>query len=146
MIASVAASAPAVPPDTGASRCSIPRASSRAAMSRVATGEMVAMSTTIVPGCAPSTMPFAPSATASLSALAMTMVKTTSASAATSAGEPQARAPASTCGCIASGRRAHTASGCPARRRCSAIGRPMAPRPIQPTRRSDTRRRGVTCS
>src|SRR5262245_1420712 len=138
MIARVAACAPAGPPETGASRCSRSRALSFAAISRVATGDTVAMSTTTVPGRAPSTMPSAPSATPSLSAVAVTIVKTTSALAATSAGDAQRFAPASTWGFVASLRRAHTASECPARRRCIAMGAPMAPSPIQPARSAMT--------
>ena len=58
MMASVAAAAPAVPPETGASSMSTPRAASPCAMRRATDGAMVLMSTTTLPGAAPCAMPF----------------------------------------------------------------------------------------
>ena len=96
MMDSVASRAPIGPPDTGASTCSMPRASSAAAMRRAASGEIVAMSTTTEPAAAPSMMPCAPSVTSSQSAAVVTMVTTISDARATAAGDAASCAPAAT--------------------------------------------------
>jgi len=58
--------------------------------------------------------PPGPKASCSTSALAVTIEITTSLRAASSAGLPHAAAPAATMGAADSGRRAHTATSCPA--------------------------------
>src|SRR6185369_2549516 len=93
------------------------------------------MSTTTLrapsPGIA-SAMPPAPNSTASTSGVSGTIVKTTSAARATSAALAQRRADVAA---IASGTRLRvwTKSWWPASARCSAIGVPMMPRPMNPT-------------
>ena len=57
MIAKVPASAPTVPPETGASRCCTPMAARRAAWSRAWRGWIEDMSTTRLPGRRPSAVP-----------------------------------------------------------------------------------------
>ncbi len=69
----------------------------------------------------------------STSGVSDTMMKMISAFTATSATERQACAPASTSTSIVTGRRPCTHSACPARRRFSAIGRPMIPSPMNPS-------------
>ena len=60
------------------------------------------------------------------------MVMTTSAPSATSAAEPPALAPASTRARTGSGERLWTVTSWPARTRCSAMGWPITPRPMNP--------------
>src|SRR6516225_6309626 len=132
MIVSEAALAPTSPPETGASRYSQPSAVMRRAKSLVAIGEMELMSTTILPGVSPSATPLLPNSAASTCGVSGTMVITTSELAATSLPDAQTFAPppVSSSGTLP---RSKTESACPPFSRCPAMGRPMIPRPINPT-------------
>jgi hypothetical protein len=102
----------------------------------VAIGEFDLMSTTIlrlpVDASSASAMPLAPNSTASTSGVSGTIVKTMSESRVTSAALAQARAldPAMASG---SGPTVWTYNGCPSAMRCSAMGDPMMPRPMNPS-------------
>src|SRR3990172_3730724 len=120
MIESVASLAPPSPPDTGASSRSAPTSAQRSARATKAEGSCVPMSTTISPARAPARSPRGPSSTAS--------------TAARSAGSRAARAPATTSFFTGPSERYWTTSGNPAHRMLRAIGRPMMPRPMNPTR------------
>ena len=63
----------------------------------------------------------------------VTIVTTTSDRAASAAGVWCAVAPDATSGSVAAARRAHTPSSCPPSRTCLAMGRPITPRPMNPT-------------
>jgi hypothetical protein len=65
MIASVPFSAPATPPDTGASTRPMPFSSNLEAKARADAGAMLEKSTTTRPGRAPETTPSAPNSTCS---------------------------------------------------------------------------------
>ena len=109
----------------------------RRAKSLVAMGEIELMSTTTLradppfPPDSPVAPPFAPNSTASTSGVSGTMVKTTSAARATSAGLAQVTAPAAV---ISAGTllRVFTCTVWPALTRCRAMGAPMMPRPMNP--------------
>ena len=106
MIDSVPDCAAFTPPETGQSSMSMPCSARRAAKPRVAAAEIVPWSITMVPGVALSTTPPGPNSTCSTSAVAVTLVNTTAAPSAASAGVLQADAPRAAKGCIASARRA----------------------------------------
>src|SRR5215470_16287106 len=89
---------------------------------------------TTVPEPTPSSTPPAPRITARMSAGPGTQTQTTSHCAATSRGESAQMAPRSSNGAATSGRRSWTTSEKPARRTKPAIGAPMLPRPMNPTR------------
>jgi hypothetical protein len=135
MMVSVPVFARAGPPETGASRKRNPAARSRASKARVATGEIVDMSMTSVPGRAPLVAPRSPNSTASTCGASGTHVTTTSASRATPAGSPPSAAPSATS--RSTGARfvcAHVVTAKPARSSDAAIGSPIVPTPIIPTR------------
>jgi hypothetical protein len=134
MMDSEPAIAPASPPDTGASSICTDCRARRAAQARAVDGEIVLWSITREPGASPSAAPPAPNSTCSTSASAVTMVISASQCAASAVGESNAAAPSPTSGAMLAGRRACTATGNPARSRFRAIGRPITPRPITPTR------------
>src|SRR5262245_54592599 len=89
---------------------------------------------TTLPGRTPSTTPAAPRITVRMSAGPGTQTHTTSQCAATSRGESAQTAPRSSSGAAAAGRRSWTTRGNPAWRTKPAIGAPMLPRPMNPTR------------
>ena len=101
MIVSVAASAPAGPPVTGASSIRTCLRAERAAIRWVAWGAIVLMSMTVVPGLAPASTPLSPSSTCSTSDVAVTIVMTTSDREASSAGVEARDAPAAIDGAAA---------------------------------------------
>ena len=111
----------------------MPSAFSSAAISRAAAGRMVLMSTATRPGRAPLATPCAPSMTSRTSGASGTIEITTSAALATSAGLAAARAPAASNGCIDASRRDQTVRAWPCFSRFCAIGRPMMPKPTNPT-------------
>ena len=96
MMDSVPSIAPTSPPLTGASSIVLRRAATRVASWRVATGEMLLMSTRIDPGASPARMPSGAVSTPSTSAVSGSMVNTTVEARATSAGLLAADAPAAT--------------------------------------------------
>ena len=96
MIDSVALIAPISPPLTGASSRLLPFADTFAASACVATGEMLLISMTTEPVARASRTPFVPAITASTSGVSATIVMTTEACLATSAGELAPTAPALT--------------------------------------------------
>src|SRR5262245_5335499 len=75
-------------------------------------------------------MPSGPTVTRSISAGPGRHVATTAHPAAAARGDPAQAAPALTSGAAASRRTSYTTTSCPAARRCSAIGRPMLPTPM----------------
>ena len=123
------------PPETGASSMSTPRSPSAAAIVRVTDGSIVLVSIATRPDCAPASTPSLPSSTCSTSAVPVSIVKTASHAAASAAGRWSASgAPLDERrGGVGAGG-AQTVSSWRARSRLSAIGRPMAPRPMKPTR------------
>jgi hypothetical protein len=98
MIDRAAFTAPAWPPDTGASTSRRPRSVASRLSSAVTSGRMLEKSITRVPGLAVSKTPPSPVSTAWTSGESGTMTATTSASATASAAEPAARPPASSSG------------------------------------------------
>ena len=134
MMVSAAFMAPSDPPETGASRNATPPAASSAAISRVASGLMVDMSTTSAPGSAPWITPVGPRSTARTSGVSLTMVMMISAPWAASRGEPAATAPWATTGSIRFGVRLKTVTWWPPLRMFTAMGPPMVPSPMKPTR------------
>ena len=88
MIVSVPVVARAGPPETGASTKRNPAARKRASNARVATGEIVDMSTKSVPGCAPWTAPRSAKSASSTCGASGTQVITICERAATPAGSP----------------------------------------------------------
>jgi hypothetical protein len=126
--------APSLPPDTGSSSIATPRPASRAAKSRVADGEIVDMSTTSVPGAAPSATPSGPKRTASTSGVSETIVTTTSLALATAAGlgcRVTSRASSSGARPVV---RFQALTENPPRATLAAIAAPIVPRPTKPTR------------
>ncbi len=91
------------------------------------------MSISTVPGRTPSNTPFGPASTSSTSGESGTIVMTTVASRATSAGLPATCAPARASVSTGPRLRLCTTSVWPALIRLSAIGRPIRPRPMKPT-------------
>jgi hypothetical protein len=135
MIVSVPSSAFGREPVTGASRKSIPRSASRAAIARLPSAAIVDMSTTRPPSPAPSAAPSSPSRTASTSAVSGTIEIVMSAAAAASAGVAATSAPCSDANDSARSRvRFQTVTSKPAPRRFAAIGLPMIPSPRNATR------------
>ena len=104
----------------------------RSAKPLVATGEIELMSMTSFPAERPLATPFSPNSTFSTSGVSGTMVMTTSAFSATSVAVAQAVMPSA---CMSAGTpdRLVRNSSWPALRRFSAMGRPMSPRPMNPT-------------
>src|SRR5215470_8022122 len=95
---------------------------------------MVLISMTARPGAAPSATPPGPSITASTSAELGRIVRTTSLARATSPGDPAAFAPAATSASTRSLTTSHTVRGKPFFSTFLAMGPPMSPRPMKPTR------------
>jgi hypothetical protein len=110
-----------------------PFSESAAAISRVAAGLMVDMSTTTAPASIAWITPSSPSRTALTSGVSLTQVTTTSAPVAASRGEAARAAPFSATGCSLSLVRLCTTRGKPAFRMCIAMGAPMVPIPINAT-------------
>ena len=96
MIESDALMAPISPPLTGASSIVAPFDATIDASRRVAAGEMLLMSMTTARRCSPDTTPSAPVSTSSTSGVSGSIVMTTDACRATSAGDEAAFAPAAT--------------------------------------------------
>ncbi len=134
MMDSDALMAPISPPLTGASSISAPRALASAAISRAVAGAMVLMSTMTMPGRSWSNTPCGPASTCRTSGESGTIVITTSVRAATSAGVAASVAPAWTSASTGARLRLCTTSEKPPLMRLSAMGRPMRPRPMNPTR------------
>ena len=131
---SVPSVAPFCPPETGASRKTMPASARRPAIERAASAAIVDESITIVPFAAPCTVPFAPRWTSSTSGESGRHETTISDSAPTSAAEPQAFAPSSAQSALTfAGVRLVNASANPARARLRAIPVPIVPSPMKPT-------------
>src|SRR5574343_733721 len=123
--------APSTPPDTGASRKPMPRAASRPAASRAVSRDTVEWSMTSAPGA---NTPARPSTHCSTSASRDTH-STTASHSAKSAGPRAARTPSAAANASALvwvrlPTAAHRTLAC----RWPAIGAPMAPKPMKPTR------------
>ncbi len=132
MIDRLASRAPTSPPLTGASRNRTPLACASPATRRAVSGRTVLMSMSSIPSRAMLRTPSSAMATSSTSGESGTTVMTTSASAATSAGDVPAVAPTATSFCTGPGDRLCTLTAWPARTRCSAMGWPITPRPMNP--------------
>ena len=85
--------APASPPDTGASRNPIPRSAATAATSRATSADAVVWSTKTAPGLIPSNAPLSSTVTERTSSSLPTQANTISFPAAASAGVAAARPP-----------------------------------------------------
>ena len=128
------AAAATVPPDTGASRYATSRRASSAATWRARPGSIVEVSRTTRPGRPPVAMPSGPSVTLSTAAASGRDSTTTSTSEASAATDAARRAPAAASAASAGSPRSRTTTGGrPRVASASAIGRPIAPRPITPT-------------
>src|SRR5258707_259545 len=134
MIERRASIAPSWPPDTGASRVVKPFSFARSANARDATGEMLLMSMTRSPGCAPAAMPSGPNVTVSTSGAFVTIVTTMSERSATSRGVLATVAPSAFSASAFASVRFVTVTGNPALSAFRAIGSPMIPRPTKPMR------------
>jgi hypothetical protein len=98
----------------------------------VAIGEMLLMSTTVLPADRPAATPAWPNSTCSTSGVSGSIRKMTSAFDATAVASAQATAPASR-SAAGTDERVWTKSSCPAARRWPAMGAPMMPRPMNPS-------------
>ncbi len=128
-------SAPAWPPETGASRKPMPCCAARSASSRAREADVVVWSTNSAPGAMPANAPVSPSATARTSASSPTQQNTAPQPAAASAGVRQALPPCSpTQASALPGVRLYTLTSCPRAARWPAMGYPMTPRPMNATR------------
>src|SRR4051794_16860858 len=129
MISRSPSPARATPPDTGASTTSTSAARRRSAQACTCAGPTVAVIRTVAPGVRAEAASPAPNSTSSTSAGVATVRTRTSAAAApatvSTRDPPSAVRPGST---------SNPATSCPARATLAAIGAPMAPRPIHPTR------------
>src|SRR6266705_3805615 len=125
-------SAPAWPPDTGASRNSKPRFLASTASSRATFAEAVVWSTKTVPLAIFWKAPFGPSVTSRRSGSSPTQENTISASSAAFAGVSAKRPLCLEVHASALARlRLYTVTSCPPRAtRCPAIGNPITPRPM----------------
>src|SRR5262245_5461866 len=128
---SCAVSATETLPDTGASRTSTPRGSASRTRRATTAGPIVLISSTTEPGRKRSSRPLS-TRTASAAAPSVSIV-TTTAAAASSAGSATATAPSSTRGVHRAAVRFQTRSRNLARSTLRAMGRPMRPRPANPT-------------
>ena len=95
------------------------------------------MSTNTIPGRACWTRPASPRYTSDTSRGNPTIVKTTSDSSATRAGESAHRAPRKSRPSAFDRVREKTVSACPLTRRCPAMAAPMTPVPIHPRRNGE---------
>ncbi|MDT4828418.1 hypothetical protein FQZ97_618020 [compost metagenome] len=135
MIASSPVRARGTPPDTGASTISLPAAATAWASRCVCAGTPELMSTTTLPGRRPANTPWSPPSTCSTMALVGSMVKMMSACAASSAQVAAACPPTSLANCSAwPGTASKTVTAKPACTSRAAMGQPMLPMPIRPTR------------
>ena len=125
MIVSVPASAPIVPPETGASSTSMECAASAAASSRASAGGAVDMSMQSEPAASPSARPPGPSVARRTAAGDGSIVIAASAPRAAS----RALAQRSTPSTAASGSRSKPRTSWPAATSRAVIGRPMRPSP-----------------
>ena len=129
---SVAASAPTVPPETGASSMTIFFCAAEAATSRAVCGSMVLQSISKVPGFTLASNCPVPAYTSRTWGEEGSIVMTTSAFFTVSATDVAAVAPVATTLATASGNTSNTASACPALTRLRAIGPPILPNPMNP--------------
>src|SRR5882672_1892274 len=129
---SVAASAPATPPDTGASRASKPALAAAAWTTRAVSTSMVEQTMSSVPGPARPMMPSAPRYTPRTCWPAGSMVMTMSAPPIAAPRSAAAAAPAATALSTAGPAVSKARTSWPAASRLRAIGRPMFPNPIKP--------------
>ncbi|MEZ5232542.1 MAG: hypothetical protein R2749_07510 [Acidimicrobiales bacterium] len=134
MIDSVACSAPARPPLTGASSRSMPRSANRAACSAERVGTLVLVSTTMVPGRAPAATPSSSNSTASTTSTPGRLNTTTSAAAAADAGVGATTAPSAASSAVRAASTSNTVTDGATRSRLRAIGAPMMPVPMTATR------------
>ena len=139
MNTSSAACAPHSAPETGASTMATPRPASASAVPSVSQGSDDEVSSSSAPGAKPCSRPWSPPTSARTTSPFGTMVTTMSLAAASAAGDAAATAFGSVAARAAAtpGAASKSCSGWPARARCEAIGRPMTPRPMKPTRGGD---------
>src|SRR5215207_5012000 len=121
-------------PETGQSRNDAPVARTRSASATLASGAIVLMSAQIVPSPRPASTPSAPAAVASMAAVFVNIVNSTSTDAASSRGVSAQPMPASSSGWAFSFVRFHPTTSYPASSRRCAMPPPIAPRPAKPTR------------
>ena len=126
--------APIVPPESGASIMSMPCSAHCTISCCDADGSIVEVSTKAAPRAKPASNPSARPSTSRTSSCVGRHVSTTSAPCAASFGVAARTAPPATRPSAFCGVRFHTVSGKPAAKMCSAIGRPIAPKPKNATR------------
>src|SRR4051794_3988413 len=129
MISRSPSPARATPPDTGASTTSTSPARRRSAQACTGAGPTVAVISTVAPGLNAEAASPSPNSTSSTWPGVATMSTRTSAAAA-----PATVATRDTPSGVRPGSTSNATTPCPARATLAAIGAPMAPRPIQPTR------------
>ena len=133
MMVSVPLAAPVVPPLTGASRTRTPKGVSAAATSCMVSAVAVVISMSTLPEEKPSRRPPAPKTVSLSSASAGRMVMTVSAARATSAGDASTVAPIAARESAGSRRLWNVVKvSNPAFTTRSAMGAPMAPKPMNP--------------
>src|SRR6478672_397014 len=132
MKVSVPASAPATPPDTGASTMGQPFAFASIATSRAVSGSMVEESMSGVPGAAPFNTPYSPRYTERTWGEEGSIVITSSTPRAHSAAEVATSQPSFSSLFTSSEATSCTLSLCPCFRRLRAMGLPMCPKPMNP--------------
>ena len=130
MKVSVPATAPPVPPETGASSASRPLAPASACTTRALSTSMVEESISSAPS---GTAPAISSQTTSTCLPAGSMVTTTCARRTQSSALSASARPAAVAASRAAGDRSKPVTPWPARRRLSAMGRPMLPSPMNAT-------------
>src|SRR6185295_111054 len=122
-------------PSIGVSMCTIERRASPAATSSVASGLTVEQSQVTRPAAPPSATPLAPRYAARTMSSLGRHVKSTPTCRATSAGEPATvTPPCFPIAAVAEVLVSNTVSGTPALARLAAMGPPIVPRPMKPTR------------
>ena len=134
MISRSPAPARATPPDTGASTRSTPCAASRSAQRSTAAGPTVAMTTTMAPGSSAALAGSSPKSTPSTCSGVATISTRTSAPAAARVIVAAGDTPSSASSSARRGSMSNAVVAYPARATQAAIGAPIAPRPIHPTR------------
>src|SRR5215213_7250792 len=121
-------------PETGQSRNEAPVARTRSASSTLASGAIVLISAHTAPSRRPESTPSSPPAIASIAAVFVNIVNSTSTDAASSRGVSAQAIPASSSGWAFSLVRFQPDSSCPLSSNRPAMPAPIAPRPAKPMR------------
>jgi hypothetical protein len=141
MMVRVPSRAPVSPPLTGASSILTPFAANEAETLLVTLGEMVLMSISTSPSCAPSATPPLPRTTSFTASESVSIVMTTSTRSAVAFGEGEDDAPAETSSSTPGLLLLQTVRSNPDFSRFRAMGLPIIPSPMKPIRGSFMLRR-----